>query len=250
MAHQDLNGAEISTRLEQMSSEAMPKHVGMGTNLDSGSLGGVLARMPNGFRIDRPIRAVVVVARKEPDPGSLPYAVPMLTKLLEQLETKHHVPVPASLAAFDVNDHALAVDVAELQACRLGVPGSGGIERHQQSAMEGSGGRIDELSNFFLTEDRWQTMGPFWIRSVCDAPIPSESLGVEEPQGRQTDPNCARRQLPFLEQLGLILTNVLRAQAVRGTLESSSKILDGVHVTAYSFVRVIATLEFLQHQFA
>jgi len=52
------------------------------------------------------------------------------------------------------------------------------------------------------------------------------------------------------EQLGLILTNVLRAQAVRGTLEPSSKILDGVHVTAYSFVRVIATLEFLQHQFA
>jgi len=29
--------------------------------------------------------------------------------------------------------------------------------------------------------------------------------------------------------------------------ESSSKILDGVHVTAYSFVRVIATLEFFQH---
>ena len=93
MAHQDLNGAEISTSLEQMSSEAMSKRVGMGTNLDSRSLGGVLARMPSRFRIDRPIRAVAVVARKEPDPGSLPYAVPMLTKLLEQLETKHHVPV-------------------------------------------------------------------------------------------------------------------------------------------------------------
>jgi hypothetical protein len=46
------------------------------------------------------------------------------------------------------------------------------------------------------------------------------------------------------------VTNVLRAQAVRGAVESSSKILDGVDVTAYSFVRVIATLEFLQHQFA
>jgi hypothetical protein len=93
MAHQDLNGAEISTRLEQVSSEAMSKHVGMGTNLDSGSLGGLLACMPNRFRIDRPIRAVVVVARKEPDPGSLPYAAPVLTKLLEQRKTKHHVPV-------------------------------------------------------------------------------------------------------------------------------------------------------------
>ena len=54
MAHQDLNGAEISTRLEQMSSEAMPKHVGMGTNLDSGSLGGVLARMKRRGTADAP----------------------------------------------------------------------------------------------------------------------------------------------------------------------------------------------------
>jgi hypothetical protein len=221
--------------------------VGMGTNLDSRSLGGVLARMPNRFRIDRPIRAVAVVARKEPDPRSLPYAVPMLTKLLEQLKTKHHVSVFAPLAAFDVNHHALAVDVPELQVHRLFVPGPGGIERHQQSAMERSGGRIDELSNFFLTEDRRQAMGPFWIRSVCEAPMPSESLDVEEPQGRQTDPNRARRQLPFLEQLGLILTNVLRAQAVRGTVESSSKILDGVHVTAYSFARVISTLDSISY---
>jgi hypothetical protein len=166
MAHQDLNGAEIRTRLEQMSSEAMPKHVGMG-NLDFGSLGGLLACIPNRFRNDRPIRAVAAVARKEPDPGSLSYAVPMLTKLLEQLKTKHHVPVPASLAAFDVNHHALAVDVPELQVRHLLVPGSGGIEGHEQSAMERSGGRINELSNFFLAEDRRQAMGLFWIRSAA-----------------------------------------------------------------------------------
>src|SRR5437588_6758922 len=250
MAHQDLNGAEISTGVEQMGSEAMSKHVGMDTNLDSRSLGGVLARMPNGFRIDRPIRAVMAVARKKPDPGSLPYTVPMLTKLPEQHWTEHHVAVLAPLAAFDMNHHALAVDVRELQARRLGVPGSGGIERHQQSAMERSGGGIDELSNFFLTEDRRQAVGPFWIRSVCDAPIPSESLAVEETQSRQTGHSRARRQLSFLEQLGLILTNVLRAQAVRGTVESSSKILDGVQVIAYSFVRVIATLELFQHHFS
>jgi hypothetical protein len=35
--------------------------------LEAGSLGGLLARMPNGFRIDRVIGAMVVIARKEPD---------------------------------------------------------------------------------------------------------------------------------------------------------------------------------------
>jgi hypothetical protein len=72
MAHQNLNGAEISTGLEQMSSEAMPKHVGMGTNLDSGSLGGLLACIPNRFRNDRPIRAVAALPGKSQTLGLCP----------------------------------------------------------------------------------------------------------------------------------------------------------------------------------
>src|SRR5712671_6282887 len=36
----------------------------------------------------------------------------------------------------------------------------------------------------------------------------------------------------------------------RGTVEPPRKIFDGVDVTAYSFVRVVKTLEFLQHHFA
>jgi hypothetical protein len=42
---------------------------------------------------------------------------------------------------------------------------------------------------------------------------------------------------------------VPRTQAIRGTVESSSKILDGVDITAYSFFRVVTALEFFQHQF-
>ena len=56
------------------------------------------------------------------------------------------------------------------QARQFGVPGAGGVERHQQSAMEGSAGRLDESSDFFLAEDRWQAMAPFRIGSLGDAP--------------------------------------------------------------------------------
>jgi len=42
-----------------------------------------------------------------------------------------------------------------------------------------------------------------------------------------------------VKQLGLIFTNVPRTQAVRGTVEPSRKIFDGVDVTAYSFFRVV-----------
>jgi len=49
-----------------------------------------------------------------------------------------------------VNDHALAVDIADFQAREFGTPESGGVQCHQQSAMEGQPRRIDEPRNFFL----------------------------------------------------------------------------------------------------
>jgi hypothetical protein len=42
----------------------------MNTFLDARVLGGLLARLPNGFRIDGVIGTMVVVARKEPDSWS------------------------------------------------------------------------------------------------------------------------------------------------------------------------------------
>jgi len=69
-----------------------------------------------------------------------------------------------------VNHHAFAIDVADFQVCQFSASYSGGVERHQQGAMEGSAGGLNELSNFFLAEDRWQVMGPFRIGSVGDAP--------------------------------------------------------------------------------
>ena len=64
---------------------------------------------------------------------------------------------------------------------------SGGVERHQQNAMVGSERRIDELRDFFLAQDRRKVKCSFRIGSLGDAPGLLESLGVEEPQSRQTD---------------------------------------------------------------
>ena len=77
-------------------------------------------------------------------------------EFLEQFRAEHDIAVLAALAALDVNHHALAVDVADFQARQFGASHSGGVESHQQSAMEGSASRIDESRDFFLTEDRRQ----------------------------------------------------------------------------------------------
>ena len=199
MAQQDLNGAQVRTGLEEMRRKTVPQRVRMNIFLEAGALGGLLASLPNGFGIDGVIGAMVVMARKEPDSWFSAQALPVLTKFLQQFRTEHHVAVFASLATLDVKHHALAIDVADFQVGQFRAPYSGGVERQQQSAMEGSAGRLNELSNFFLAEDRWQAMVLFRIGSLGDAPGSVERLTVKEPQGCQTNRDATRRQLALLK---------------------------------------------------
>jgi len=75
MTEQDLNSAEIGAGLIQMGSKTMTKGVGMNAFLEARALSGVVARVPNGFRIDRPILAIV--ARKQPGAGFPVVVTPM-----------------------------------------------------------------------------------------------------------------------------------------------------------------------------
>ena len=129
-------------------------------------------------------------------------SAPVLTQCLEQFWAEHHIPVFASLAALDVNHHALAIDVADFQVGQFSASYSGGVERHQQSTMIRSQSCVDESPDFFPAEDRRKVKRFFRI-------------------GRLGDRNGARRQLALLEQLGLIFTNVFRTQTIWRTLESS-----------------------------
>jgi len=48
---------------------------------------------------------------------------------------EHHIPVFASLAALDVNTMRLLSMSLDFQVCQFSASYSGGVERHQQSAM-------------------------------------------------------------------------------------------------------------------
>src|ERR1700726_3594057 len=74
--------------------------------------------------------------------------------------SEHHVTHNESLLLLRVVEsrrrHALAVDIADLQVSYLSTPQTGSVERHEQSAMEGSASGIDESCDLFLAEDRWK----------------------------------------------------------------------------------------------
>src|SRR5271170_5135269 len=52
---------------------------------------------------------------------------PPAAQLLEQLRRERHIAVSGALALADVDDHALAVDVFDLDPCRFGPACSGRI---------------------------------------------------------------------------------------------------------------------------
>src|SRR6266849_9509055 len=114
-----------------MRSKTVAKRVRMDAFLDARSLGGVMTSMPNGFRIDGQISAVAMVAVKEPHAGFSLQAVPMCVEFFEEHGTEHDIAIFASLAALDVNHHALVVDITDLQMRQLGTARAGGVERHQ-----------------------------------------------------------------------------------------------------------------------
>ena len=182
-----------------MRGETVPERVWVHVFLYSRSLGSFLTRIPNRFRIDRLIPAVMVVAWKQPGNRSSTQAVTMCTEFFEQLHTEHDIAIFATLATLDTNHHALAIDVSDFQVCQFSASCSGSVERHQQSAMVRSQSCVDKLRRFFLAKDRWQAKYPFRIRSLGNAPRPLQRLDVEESQSRQMSDNRIRRQFPLLK---------------------------------------------------
>src|SRR5882672_2072535 len=105
------------------------------------------------------IAGMTTLAGEQPHARFSSQPVPVLPEFVEQLCAEQHIAVFAAFTALDVDDHALTVDVTYFQTREFGTAESGGIERHQQSAMQRRASRIDELRHFLLAEDRWQVKG-------------------------------------------------------------------------------------------
>ncbi len=102
--------------------------------------------------------------------------------------------------------------------------------------MEKSGGRIDELRNFFLAEDRWQAMILFRIGSLGDAPALLERLGVKNRRAAKRIATVPDDNFP-IRNSSPDLHECAEDPSGPGTVEPSRKIFDGVDVTTYSFFR-------------
>jgi hypothetical protein len=146
-----------------------------------------------------------------------------------------------------MDDHALAVDVADLQVSDFSATSAGGIQRHQQDAVEGPLRRIDQTCDLLLAEHLRQVQDLLRIRRLGNAPASLQNLHIEETQRSQLLRHRVRSQLPLAEHGCLILANVFRTKLIRRTMEVPGVVLDRANVSSTGGLGVVATLQFLQH---
>ncbi len=146
-------------------------------------------------------------AGEEPSLGL--QSAPVVAQSFQQDGTEHDVPILTALATLDVDDHPLAIDIANLQAGHFVAARSGSIESHQQDSIEGVAGRVNQPGDFFLAQYRGQVLHFLGIGRLRHAPGSFQSFNEEETQSGQPLGNAARSQLSLPEQIGLVLADVL-----------------------------------------
>src|SRR5215469_10359448 len=166
----------------------------------------------------------------------------MSAQFLEQDRAEHDIAVLPSFAALNVHDHSSAIDIADLQARKLGAARTGAVQGHQNGAIKRSRRSIDELCYFFLTENSGQAIALLGIGSVGNAPGPLERLDVEEAQGAEMVGHRTRSQFVHGEELRLVLTDVPGSQAIGRAVEVLSKPLDQANVALCGSLRVMTSL--------
>ena len=186
---------------------------------DAGPLGGLPTGVPDDLAVNRMVDRMPTPTRKQPQRGLAPQPATVLSQGSEQLRAEHDIAILAAFAALDVDDHALAVDVADLEPGTLRTADPGGVDGHQQDAMQRREGGRDEPSYFPLAEDRRQANDLLGIGSFGHAPGRLERPDVEKAPCCESLNDRVGRQLPLAEQMRLILADVLGTQLVRWAVE-------------------------------
>ena len=180
MTQQHLDGTQVGAGFEQMRGKAVAQSVGMDVFVfKAGAFGGLLTGVPENLGGDRMTRCMPSIAGEQPVGGLALQPAPVDAQRLEQLGAEHDIAVLAPLASPDMDDHPLAVDIADLQVRHFSATCARGIERHQQDAMKGKLCRVDETCYFVLAQHLRQVQNLLRIRRLGNAPASLQHLHIE-----------------------------------------------------------------------
>ena len=160
MPKEHLDHANIDTVLEQMRREAVTQRM----RADAlGDPSGTSCFFDDPAQLARGNRPDGVLAREQPSTGQHgPLAtsfLPPRSQQSEEIGRKHRIAIPPALAALDADQHALAVDIADLECGDLSDPKAGTIGNTQCGAVLEAGGRCQEPGDLVLAQHHWKLAG-------------------------------------------------------------------------------------------
>lgn len=202
VAHQDLDGAQIFARFQEVRRKAMAQGMHAALLADAGFAFGLPidfleTTFGQGFR--------QATARKEPD--GRPIHFPVRAQLRQQRLGQERVAVFVAFALFDSDGHALAVDIGDFQTNDFAQTQPGVVSGHEHDAVFGIWGGGEEVPDFLDTQDFGQTLGVSARRQTEFSLGTAERGAVEEFQARGDQVAGAPGKLALVEQVQEIIQN-------------------------------------------
>ena len=178
---------------------------------DAGALRGHAAGVPDdlvgGGRIHAP-----ALHHAGEHVGDRLHPAPVLAQGVQQFGTERHVAVALALALPDMDQHEFFVDVDGFQLHQFGAAHAGGVEGHQDGAIQQVGGCLDQPGDFFRAEDGGQAERDFGERNVLQHVGALERLDEEKTERGGPLRHGVGRQFPHAEQVSLILADMLGSE--------------------------------------
>src|SRR5258708_143709 len=178
-SEQHLDHSDIDVLLELVGGEGVPEGVARYALVDLGHLG---RGMAGAIELACRHRLHTVAPWKQPALRS--GRPPPGAQQFEQMWRQHHVPVFAALALLDANDHALAVNVANLERDHLGGAQTRAIGHAQRRLVLEPRRCIEETRHLLRTQHDRQLAGLMDERGVLDDGGSFERDPEEEPERR------------------------------------------------------------------
>src|SRR5712691_328695 len=175
---------------------------------------------------------------------------PVLAQGFQYGWTQRQITILAALAFHHSDDHALAIDVADLETSEFAASHAGGVKRHQQRPSKQRSGRIDQARNFFTAQHSWQPASILGVRQEITELMPLERLDEKESQRRYPVDHRAGRQLALCQQVSLIGSKFVGTELVRGLTKILGELGYHPQVIARGDGGIVATLELFQHHLA
>src|SRR5215469_9044169 len=177
----DLDGAQVGSRVQQMGGTTVPETVWRQVFADAGLLGGLATSQPDDVGGDGDVGAFAGDGAGKQVGLGLPPA-PVEAQAFQQFRTQGHIAVAAALALVNADDHALTVDVTDLETAKFGASHGGGIQGHEQGTVIEIACRVDQSGHFLRAEHDGQAPGRFGKRNVLGQKMAAQCLDEQKAQ--------------------------------------------------------------------